>query len=48
MGKTETLTPNSDTRIAILDVETANSKEKGSICAIGIVLMHGNRVIDTL
>lgn len=34
-------------RYAVLDVETANPYEKGSICAIGIVLLDDLRIIDS-
>jgi len=34
-------------RIAVIDTETANNKDKGSICSIGIVFMHGMEIVDT-
>lgn len=34
-------------RYAVLDVETANSSDKGSICAIGIVYVHNTQIVDS-
>ena len=34
-------------RYAILDVETANPYDKGSICSIGIVLVDGDQIVDS-
>lgn len=31
----------------VLDVETANPKDKGSICSIGIVYMQGKHIVDS-
>ena len=34
-------------RFAVLDVETANPYDKGSICSIGIVLVDGDQIVDS-
>lgn len=47
MGKIEMLTDAVDSPYVILDVETANPTDKGSICSIGLVRMNGTQMIDT-
>lgn len=45
MAKTQTM--GSDPLYAVIDIETANSSIKGSICSIGIVYMQGFEISDT-